>query len=189
MMNRYVLGGLFLLALCFSACNSNQNESGSAKSKKTKKIPDGYQATDTENVLIKTKFPAELEGFENLLGSWSYTNDSGRVHEETWSVKEDGLPKGMAQQKEDGTVVFEETMTIEKKENNMVLWISPQNQDPVPYTLKYQHKGQWMWHNPDHDFPKSLEYELIDDQTLKVRAMGAQNKEAVTMEFMMTKKG
>ncbi|MEO1436765.1 MAG: hypothetical protein AAFV80_14600, partial [Bacteroidota bacterium] len=62
-------------------------------------------------------------------------------------------------------------------------------QDAVPYTLKFQNGKKWLWHNPDHDFPQVLEYELVEDNQLRVKAMGAENKSPKTIEFTMDKQG
>ncbi|MEO1438332.1 MAG: DUF6265 family protein, partial [Bacteroidota bacterium] len=120
-----------ILAFCFFVvqCNTKEQTADGANSDEPAKTEQtdppqtkAFEETDNPNVRVKTKFPEQLKGAENLLGTWTYTK-KGRVHEETWSVKANGLPEGIAQQKEAGKVIFEENFSIEIKDQNVVLWV------------------------------------------------------------------
>ncbi|MEM6726547.1 MAG: DUF6265 family protein [Bacteroidota bacterium] len=192
-MNKFTVLGLLAISLLFFQCSSKDTESSATsvdENQEVKVDPDAeYIETETPNVRIKNKFPDELIGMDKMLGTWTYTNKEGKVHEETWSLKDSGLPKGIAQQKKGGTVSFEEQFAIEKKDENIVLWITPQEQQAVPFKLIFQNGRKWLWLNQDHDFPKQIEYNLVSDTELKVKAMGAENNAPKTIEFTMTKQG
>jgi 2-iminobutanoate/2-iminopropanoate deaminase len=115
----------------------------------------------------KVKMP-EWPG-DKILGTWGMQTKNGGIYE-TWIKVNQNLYKGKSYQ-----VTGSDTMMLEyvdlKKTKEGVFYIpttADQNDgNPVTFTLTSAMGNLFIFENPQHDFPKRIGYEFINNETLR----------------------
>ena len=115
-----------------------------------------------------------------IIGQWQ-TNP--KVEVEVWSFKEDKYTaSGLIVNEERPRVT--ELMNISDKNGVLVYSVLSYGQNDnlyVDFALSNNMPKDLIFTNPNHDFPKSIRYTLVDEQTLKVVVGGTDTK---NMEFI-----
>lgn len=105
-----------------------------------------------------------------ILGDWIRTGEKISTRE-SWKKLSDGVFKGsgvVASRK--GNVVRSQESLLLVEMSGEVFYIAKvkQNKYPVAFKLTSCSSKHAVFENPEHDFPKKLEYRLITNGTMKV---------------------
>ena len=115
----------------------------------------------------------QLEKLAWLEGKWERQNTrQGRTAFELWTKNSDRfVGKGITMSGTD--TVFVERLSIKKKDGELyyVAEVS-QNAEPTYFKITQFTKAGFICENPDHDFPKKIEYKLESDGTMKAIISG-----------------
>lgn len=104
----------------------------------------------------------ELADFTWLSGCWGGT-ETGRVTEEHWSTPRAGLMLGFARSTNAGGQTSFEYQRIQASDETFVFVAAPGGGTPTTFTLA-DHGEQWFrFVNAEHDFPRVIEYRLVDE--------------------------
>lgn len=100
----------------------------------------------------------QLQGFEQLKGSW-ISNNNENTFSETWNLKGDRLiGEGFLVKGKD--TVFGEKLMVENINGKLVYIADVPGQHPTLFTCTEHTPGRWKFENPEHDFPQMILYEL-----------------------------
>ncbi|MEQ8926343.1 MAG: DUF6265 family protein [Fulvivirga sp.] len=115
--------------------------------------------------------------FDWLNGQW-VNQKNGSIEE--WVLHSDELI-GKAYGVENGDTTIYETLTITKKEDDWfyVADVS-HNSEPTHFKMTLIEPGHFICKNPDHDFPKQIEY-ILKDERLTVTI--SDDQKAINFEF------
>jgi hypothetical protein len=110
---------------------------------------------------------ASLEGLAWLLGRWEREARSGTAVEEWRRLGErvfagEGAMTSAAGERR----VFEELLLVEMGGDVFYVAKVSENAYPVPFRLTALEGRRAVFENPEHDFPKTITYSLLDDGTL-----------------------
>lgn len=122
-----------------------------------------------------SRAPRPAEGFQLadlswLVGHWKQESKAGLV-EELWMPARGGMMLGLNRtSREKGKAQFE-YLRIEQQGDAVVYLASPGGAKPTPFRLMVLEEHQAIFENPEHDFPKVIEYRL-EDGKLEVSIAG-----------------
>jgi hypothetical protein len=107
--------------------------------------------------------------FNELAGTWTMINKKGNLMAEAWIKKDDNSMTGKSYMvKGSDTIMLEKVELV--KEGDDIFYIPVaygQNDDkPVRFKLTSVKGGEYIFENPDHDFPKRIVYDFISSNTL-----------------------
>ncbi len=113
-----------------------------------------------------------------LEGTWKV---EGKEQYEIWEIDDNGLsgcmyiitPSGKEKQ---------EILTIKTIENQIVYEATVPDQNEgktIRFTLNREIKNYFSFENSEHDFPKKIQYEYLNENKLVVRVMGDENNDFV----------
>ncbi len=132
------------------------------------------------------KSDADIFGF--MIGTWNL-EDQGRQYTESWTRTGDQL-NGWAYEVAVGDTVFEEQMNIYYRESDgwvMSVRTAEQNTgNTVFFTLAHHNKGEAMFENLAHDFPKRIAYTSKSTHTMQALVDGGEGSEQ-KLEFSFVK--
>ena len=92
-----------------------------------------------------------------IAGHWCQRSGD-EVIEEHWLPASGGLLLGMGRTVAAGRARSFEFLRIETRDGNPVLIAQPNGVPPIPFALTASGKGWARFENPQHDFPKRVEY-------------------------------
>jgi len=118
---------------------------------------------------------ADLADVDFLLGTWKM---EGKETYESW-VKSEGKIVGKSYKIKQGEKVLTETIEIFLKDGEIiyVATVLDQNEgEGVSFTLNTFEEGMFSFENLEHDFPKKIQYQLLDETKLFVSVLGKKNK-------------
>ncbi len=113
---------------------------------------------------------AQMPSFLN--GTWKRTDKNSY---EQWSETENGQLKGVGYRMKDGLPVIVEYSDLLREGNEVffVATVPSQNQGKgIRFRLK-QEGSRYVFENPEHDFPKQIVYEYLDEDNLQISLSGA----------------
>lgn len=116
---------------------------------------------------------AELQFLE---GTWKVEN---KKDYETWKKAGDTILEGCSYKIRDEKKITIEYLTIRKVGNKTIYTAKVVNQNggqPVDFPLNKDVKDKVSFENPNHDFPKKIQYKRIDKTTLFVEVLGEGDK-------------
>lgn len=121
------------------------------------------------------------EGLQQLAGSWKR---SSKASFETWEVASPTALLGEGyQQTATGEKKVTEYLRIVQDANQGIVYqatVPDQNDGAtVDFPLRFFTTNSWTFENPEHDFPKKIEYWFQDDQTLRVTLSGGEEQPLV----------
>lgn len=128
------------------------------------------------------KITPKLEDFNWLLGTWLTSNDTFSF-EETWQKVNDSTYQGNGVMIEAGDTVFTEKLALKVIENEIFyLALDPEQNkgEEIAFRLTEAKPYHLLFSNPEHDYPTSIEYKLVNDTTLFIKLSG-QNKRGTTL--------
>jgi len=112
-----------------------------------------------------------LETITWLAGHWRCRDDTG-VTEELWLPPAGGMMLGLNRHlPDDGNVGFE-FLRIAEDSTGVAYYASPGGAGPTPFRLTAADDAIAVFENPQHDFPKRIEYRL-DGEMLVASIAGA----------------
>lgn len=119
----------------------------------------------------------KLEELDWLIGTWKISTSRGTSYE-TWIKKSDlefcGKSFGV---KDQDTIVFETIRLIQEKDQLFYIpTVENQNENkPVWFALKTKSDNEWVFENPEHDFPQRIRYARITEDSLIAEISGSKN--------------
>lgn len=117
-----------------------------------------------------------------LAGTWQRTGlPAGQSGYERWTRDADGGFSGLGVSKRGDKTVFEEKLRI-VAEGDAVYYVAevPQNPAPVRFRLIESGSDSAVFENPEHDFPKRIEYRRQGD---RLHARISAGGKAMAFEF------
>ena len=115
----------------------------------------------------------QFESLHWLVGNWERTNGKpGITAHEEWSRDSVNQLRGLGVTIKGNDTLLVEKIQIRVKDNNLYYVADvKENKASVYFKFTSQSKNAFVCENPEHDFPKKIEYSL-KDTTLKVRISG-----------------
>ncbi|MEL7312804.1 MAG: DUF6265 family protein [Pseudomonadota bacterium] len=111
-----------------------------------------------------------LQKMEWLLGDWHQVRQE-TVRSESWIRVAPGVYRGLGQllERDGGEVRFSEALLIYEIDGAITYMAHVAENDlPVPFKLTTLNESRAVFENPTHDFPRRLDYQLVDDCRLTV---------------------
>ena len=113
-----------------------------------------------------------LNDFKQLLGTWKIEN---KQTFEAWQKISDTEFKGMGYKLVNGEKLIKETLSI-KLQNDQVIYqaLVPNQNNGATISFIFQSANTELlsFENPDHDFPKKIQYKLVSDSKVLVNVLG-----------------
>lgn len=120
-----------------------------------------------------------------LNGDWKNTSD-GTLINESWNIINDTLMQGESFTIEQGDTVSHETMQIKIEGNKMLFVPTVDNQNngqPVVFTLTDSKNNLFVFKNPEHDFPQTIAYQKINNDSLCAYIEGTMKGKVARIDF------
>jgi len=111
-----------------------------------------------------------------LAGRWKSKNENPSF-EEHWMTPHDGCMVGMGRETSGKKMAFFEYLRIEQREDGLFYVAQPRGKSPTDFKLTTKTSSSLKFENPQHDFPKTIEYEKRPNNSLLVRVSGDDTKE------------
>lgn len=115
---------------------------------------------------------AKAPDVDFLVGTWQV---EGKEQFEVWNKEKDGIYSGYAYSMVNGEKYFSEMLQIRTSGDQIVFEANVEGQNDgasIPFKLNPNVKDKLSFENLSHDFPKRIQYERIDEQTLSVSVLG-----------------
>jgi hypothetical protein len=107
-----------------------------------------------------------------LTGTW--VREEGALwHEETWSTARGGRMVGYAHVVRDGRSAFTESLQIRAIGGRIVYVATPEDELTTVFPLAEARAGYARFEAPEHDFPRTIEYELVAPDEVEIVLTGA----------------
>jgi hypothetical protein len=132
--------------------------------------------------------PVDLSHMSWLAGEWVTHTADGRV-EEIWSRPAGNSMMGMNRMTDSQNTHFFEYLRLIKDGGNLVMIAQPNGGAETRFSLKGRQWRAATFENPDHDFPRTVTYELHGDDSMTVTLFGVKNGREVTEVFEMRRRG
>jgi hypothetical protein len=148
----------FIISLCFflSACCGNNKE-----------------------------YRNEMDNLEWLIGEWINISEESEFYE-IWLEVNDSSFYGESFLLVSNDTVFYETMTLEKRQNQIILTPITMNQNdgnPIPFKLISSEVDKFIFENKEHDFPQRIVYSNPQPDSIFAYIEGTQDGEYRKSEF------
>lgn len=117
----------------------------------------------------------DIEKVDFLIGNWQIEN---KTTFESWK-KEGNILYGYSYKYIEGEKRITETLSIEQKEDSVVYTaqVNDQNQGkPIPFILNINVQDKLSFENSNHDFPKKIQYQKINESKIYVSVLGEEDK-------------
>jgi len=132
----------------------------------------------------------KLSSLEWLIGSWIHHQDDG-YFSENWTQVNDSVLSGFGYLFLGEDTIFSETISLEQKGEDIFYIVSAQGQNDgksVQFRLTSDNDGKFVFENPEHDFPKRIMYQFIDNEHFQAVVEGLEAGENRRMVFDFSKK-
>lgn len=131
---------------------------------------------------------SRLEKFSWLTGTWK-NQSSARNAFESWEKEDKQAMVGRGYTVEGGDTTVSEMLQLEEKDGD-IFYIAtvPQNPGPVYFKLVKMDEGEFVFENPEHDFPNRIIYMRQGEDSLHVRIEGMGKSEGKKVDFMFIRK-
>lgn len=144
-----------LLGLCLIACSPQEQ---SKKSQKT-----------------------ESANFDWLLGQWQRTNDeAGKQTYEQWAKVNSLTYQGLGFTMQEGDTIWQEAILLIQNEGEWSFEVKGA-EETTRFQLTEYDSLSFRCENPEHDFPTTIEYQLVGDE-IKAVVSGGEMKIPFTFE-------
>jgi hypothetical protein len=111
---------------------------------------------------------ANVSDLNWLSGSWKLES-RGRVIEEHWTTPAGGTMIGMSRTVANGKTVEFEFLRIEQRDDDIFYIAQPQGRPPTEFKLISNAGDDWVFANPQHDFPRNIRYKRNDETSITAR--------------------
>lgn len=126
------------------------------------------------NEALKTEF----QKLEWVLGQWNRSNvREGQTANETWKRASNYTLEGIGVSMIGSDTTFVEKLRIEIK-NNSIFYVADVKENATPTLFKITKftENGFICENPNHDFPKLINYQLVGKTLTVVISDGAQKR-------------
>lgn len=117
-----------------------------------------------------------LNGLGFLAGTWKTEN---KENYESWKVINDSLLEGNGYKMKAGQKVVTEYFSIKAGSGKIVYQARVPDQNngkTIDFELNKSLKNKYSFENLSHDFPKKVQYTKLNDTTIFVEVLGANDK-------------
>lgn len=106
-----------------------------------------------------TKSFEKMEQLNWLLGTW-VNEFTPEFSKESWTKENDSTFSAFSFTKVHNDTVFAETMVLQQRDGDLLMTVAdaPNNKNPVTFKLISSERGQFIFENKKHDFPKRIIY-------------------------------
>ncbi len=128
------------------------------------------------NTCLSCNAQKNLENVEFLIGTWKMENKNTY---ESWQKVSDTEYKGKSYKLHEGQMQVSEFLTIKISDDKIIYEATVPNQNDgktIPFELNMSTKDWISFENPNHDFPKKIQYKIIDDTKVQVNVSGEDDK-------------
>lgn len=118
----------------------------------------------------------QLNGLGFLSGTWKMEN---KENYENWKAVNDSLLEGSAYKMKAGQKVTTECFSIKARPGKIIYQAIVPDQNngkAVDFELNENLKNKYSFENLSHDFPKKIQYTKLNDTTIFVEVLGANDK-------------
>ncbi|MDJ0645730.1 MAG: DUF6265 family protein [Flavobacteriaceae bacterium] len=118
---------------------------------------------------------SDLQKVEFLIGNWKI---EGKESYESWK-KESNKLVGEVFKIKNGKKVLSETIEIKIVENQIIYapTVFDQNEGKaIPFKLILPENNLFSFENPEHDFPKKIQYKILSKDELYISVLGQNDK-------------
>ncbi len=123
----------------------------------------------------------------NLLpGKWKIDTDRFEAYEE-WTIKDDTEITGISFSTKNNQKKINEVLYVKKVGNFWAYIAAPKNQKPALFYLTSSENDNFVFENPEHDFPQKLIYHFTKKNTIEVTIHGVENGEPKEVAFTFVK--
>ena len=106
-----------------------------------------------------------------LSGCW-VASAGDVLSEEVWMEPEGGLMVGMARTLRGGVATGYEFLLLQRKDGGLTYSAYPSRQDPTDFQATKVSTQRLRFENPQHDFPRAIEYERTSPDSLTAKVYG-----------------
>ena len=114
----------------------------------------------------------KLEAIHWLVGMWKAEGSGGVERLEIWEKSDAWTLRGRSIVVKDQDTIVAEHLTLIESGSCLIYVANPRNQQPTAFTLVDTTSGQWVFENPEHDFPTRVIYQPPHDEILNARITG-----------------
>jgi len=107
-----------------------------------------------------------------MAGCWVTGSGGDRV-EELWLAPEGGLMIGLSRTFGGGEIRGHEFVRLQVVDERLVYWAYPSGQEPAEFTATVIASDLLRFENPQHDFPRAIEYRPLPPDSLLALVYGA----------------
>jgi hypothetical protein len=125
---------------------------------------------------------ASLADLAWLSGGWKMES-SGRLIEEHWTTPAGGAMLGMSRTIKNGKMVAFEFLRIEQRDGGLFYIAQPQGAPPTEFRRISSTTNEWVFANPQHDFPQRIRYRRNPDGSVTARVEDESGKKGSNFEY------
>jgi hypothetical protein len=147
----------------------------------------GNQVDSNKETIIKNDDSIAVEQANWFLGSWQNKTSDGDFTE-IWKQKNDSIYLGVSYVIVKTDTVFNETISLEKKNKKWNYCVSVKNQNneqPVSFEMTNMTPSQLVFENAKHDFPSKITYTKITQDSMVAKISGILKGKEQTEYFPM----
>jgi hypothetical protein len=130
----------------------------------------------TSVMLLSYSAKDNLDQVSFLEGTWKTEN---KETYEVWKKNTDGTLEGQGYKMKAGEKVISEYLSLKMIDGNLTYLARVPNQNngqTIPFVLNKTVTDQLSFENLSHDFPKKIQYKVINAQTVAVSVLGEGDK-------------
>lgn len=142
-----------------------------------------------ESVGNRSRQYVEIEKLRWLKGVWENSAPEGRAVE-FWEIKNDSVLIGKSCFIIGGDTVSSENLSLEQHGIDVFYIPVVKNQNnglPVKFRLMNSKELEWIFENPDHDFPQKITYRRFSVDSLLAVVSGTEKGEFKEFKFLMSR--
>ena len=129
------------------------------------------------------KSASDLKELEWILGTWERETSHGLMFED-WKVINATFWEGKSfRLAANDTIILEKLSLVVMDGNLFYVPVVSHNPGPVYFRMIEQTKGKAVFVNPEHDFPQTIIYRRISDDSLHARIEGKNKGEDSRVDF------
>ncbi len=121
-----------------------------------------------------------------MVGQWECKADNAEF-EEHWMRAAGDSMIGMGREVKDGKLAFHEYLRLEHRSDGIYYVAQPFGKLVTEYKLSKATPNLLVFENPDHDFPKKIEYSLQKDGSIFVTGSGNAADKDKEFRYQLTK--
>ena len=126
---------------------------------------------------------ASLADLGWLSGTWKM-EAHGKLIEEHWTTPAGGSMLGVSRTIKSGKMVEFEFLRIEQRDDGLFYIAQPQGMPPTEFRLISSNSSEWVFANPQHDFPQRIRYRRNPDGSLTARVEDESGKKGSNFEYV-----